>query len=203
MLEKFKQIKADLEKKVMSSDILLKDCCFMDQNVKKTFVFNDSTFFPFYYYLGKYINPKNLLVLGADAGLTTACFLKSSPVENILCFQEHSSEEHYGVRVCAFNIMKQCNANLDIYCGSMLDDNFLKKISSKKWDCILVNLNLNYDKLRNYLDVAWEHLVLDGIMLIESELSDHTIKATQDFLQITQRDYLTFDTRYKAILVTK
>ena len=97
----------------------------------------------------------------------------------------------------------QLKINNNDYILSVFNEDILKEITSQKWDCILVNLDLNYDKLRNYLDVAWENLVLDGVMVIESELSQHTSRATQDFLKIIQRDYVVFDTRYKVIVVTK
>jgi phospholipid N-methyltransferase len=200
ILETFKSITIDLKKQLMSSDILLSDCV-LDQNIKKSFIFNDSTFFPFYYYLGKYTKAENLLVLGVESGFTTSCFLKSNKVKKAVCFQE-SNDEFYSVRGCYSNIAKQ-QPNAKIFCGNLLDEEILKEITSQKWDCILFNLDLNYDKLRNYLDIAWNNLVLDGVMVIESELSSHTNRATQDFLKVVQRDYLVFDTRYKAIVVTK
>jgi hypothetical protein len=202
MLEKFKQINSDLSKQIMSSDVLLSDCCLSDSSVKRSFIFNDPTYFPFYYYLGKYAEAKNLLVIGTDLGLTAACFLKSNPVKNILCFQEQS-EEYYTFRMCSFNILKQCKTNLDFYYGDALDEEFQEKITSKKWDCVLISLDLSYDKLRNYFDIAWNNLVLNGTMVIESGFSKITERATEDFLKITQRDYLEFNTRYKAVLVTK
>ena len=200
ILENFQSITADLKKQIMHSDVLLSDCI-LDQNVKKSFIFNDPTFFPFYYYLGKYTKAENLLVLGAESGFTTSCFLKSNRAKKVVCFQE-GDDEFYSVRGCYANIAKQ-QPNTTIFCGDLFNEDILREITSQKWDCILVNLDLNYDKLRNYLDVAWENLVLDGVMVIESELSQHTSRATQDFLKIIQRDYVVFDTRYKVIVVTK
>lgn len=202
MLEKFNQIAEDLKKNAISPGVAMSNCFVANPTARESFQYNDTTYLPFYYHLGKYVNAKNLLIMGVETGILAACFLKNCKVNNILAFQE-KTKEYYSPRIVSSNIFKQNKNNLDIYYGDALDEEFQNKIVKEEWDCTLINLDLNYDKLRNYYDIAWNNLKLDGIMVIESNVSNYSKKATEDFLSVIQKDYIKFKTRYETVVVEK
>jgi hypothetical protein len=197
----FKNILSDLKKEAITADILLSRCLFAEQTDKTSFICNDNQYVPLYYHLGKYITPKTVLVMGIDTGLLPSCFLKSNlGVSKILGFQEEN-EDFYSSKIASYNILVNYYVDLNVYCGNALDEVFQNVLES--YDLIIFNLDLNYDKLRNYMDIVWDRLNLNGTMAIESGLGKHTRQATNDFLKTAQKEYFEFNNRYDTILVVK
>jgi len=198
------ELETDLKKQVISSRILLDRMRLIDENSRRTGAYADPLYIPFYYYLGKHVQPKSLLELGFGLGLSSACFLKScTTVESMLAFQENHGE-FYSPRFAQANLKSSYRKPVHIHIGDISDEVFTNKVSSQKWDLVLINEELGYDKYMTYLDTAWESLALGGLVVLNHVSSDKAANiALQDLCKIRNRTPITISTRYGTGIIQK
>lgn len=198
-------IEADLQKQNISARALLSNMRVVEETSRKTFAYMDNKYAPFYYHLGKYIQPKSLIKIGFRLGLLAGSFLKScKSVERFLGFQE-KDEGHYSSRIGIANIKDLLSSkNISIYHGQLLDESFLKMIHCTKWDLAIVNNESNYDKMRLYLDLLWDNINEGGLIVIDYLKSNKKISEIyKDFCKIHNRDQVIINTRYGVGLINR
>ena len=158
-----KEIKANIDKdlnsKLMSGKILLDRFLVIDEQSRKTAPYLDFTYSPFYYYLGKIINPKNVLEIGFNLGLLSGSFfLSCSSCENFLGFRDSQDDNNF--RLGKRNIKLVFKKNMKLHSGNLYDEemNF-----NEKFDLIILNVETNYDKHLEYLEFCFDNLSEDGL----------------------------------------
>lgn len=191
------ELEKDLNKKVVSSNILLNDFGLADENSRKSGAYTDPSYIPFYYYLGKYVYPKNILELGFGLGLHSGVFLKScKTVENFSAFQL-KSDDFYPRRMAVKNISRVYRNQFSFYIGNLLeisiDHGSLKQL-------VLVNGNI-IENLLDALEVAWQSCALDGLIVVDGIVSKQTV--FDDFCISKNRSSFKFNTRYGVGIVQK
>ena len=63
------------------------------KNEKDVFLFADPKYFPFFYHLGKKVQPRKLLEIGFGLGLVSGCFLQGcKSVQEFTAFQDKRDE---------------------------------------------------------------------------------------------------------------
>jgi hypothetical protein len=191
-----------LKAQAIGPRVLLDKLRLIDESSRKSSQYQDPNYLPFYYHLGKLVQPKSLLHVGLDLGLPSCCFLQGSPqVERMLCFQR-ASKDFYSPRIALSNIrdVKGKRFDVDTYYGNVVDGDFIKKMSLK-FDMIMVTENINGDKINETLDVCWEYLNLDGFLCLDhiSETKD----ILSDFCKARNRSLVVFGTRYGVGLTQK
>jgi len=194
----------DLSKQLINSKVLLQDFILADESSRKSSSYSDPTFAPFYYYLGKYVMPKSMLCVGLRLGLLTGCFLKScKTVEDILAV-EKVKESYYSPRIARKNIKNNYKGNFEF---QMFDssDSFESVISKKNYDIVIVDEEFDYDKGRILLDMVWNKLSDDGIIVMEylSGVEKNNGIIFEDFAKVHNRDVVNFKTRYKVGIIRK
>ena len=203
-----KKLKSDLESDLasqrVSSKILLNKFILLDEDSKKTMAYTDPKYMPFYYYLGKIIQAKNIVEIGFNLGLSSGCFLQgSTDVENLLVFQQKSKEEYYP-RLAYKNIKNIYKKGFYYYYGNVVDEEFTKKLNLFKWDVIIVNEQLEYDAMLLYFDVAWQHLCVGGLIVSDYVNKKDSVKeAFDNFCKIKNRKCIKLDTRYGIGIVER
>jgi predicted O-methyltransferase YrrM len=185
------RLEADLALQRISSKILLNGFRFIEESSRKTAAFQDPTYTPFYYHLGRQIEPKKMLIVGFGLGLSAGCFLKGcKTVDGILAIEELSTE-YFSPR-----------REFDFKMGNPFD--LQESLRAHEWDLTLIDSEVNYDKLRNYLDVIWANTAHNGLIVMEHISGDSsTQKAFFDFCKIINREPFVFATRYGTGIVQK
>jgi predicted O-methyltransferase YrrM len=183
--------------------VLLNKFRFIDEGSRQTAAYSDPRYIPFYYHLGKFIQPKTLLELGFNLGLFSGCLLKScKSVEYFVGFQE-KTPEYYSPRFGIKNVRDEYKNALDVYIGSIVDDEFAAKLK-KGWDLVIVNEKLGYDKHLSYLETVWPHINLGGVVVMDYIAShDPAKEAFHNFCKISNRKPITFTTRYGTGIIQK
>lgn len=202
MLEQLKNINKDLESLAIPSNIILDKLRVVDEDTRKASAYVDSSYIPFYYYLGKYVKPKNLLEIGVNLGFFTCAFFKSCrTVENYLAYQE-DNDEFYSKRLMLGNIKDNHKNNFDFHYGKFNDTEFLEKIRAKKWDLAFINEEKFYDKYAFVLDTVWDNLSENGMLVMENVIS---LSASRDAFAnfCKNKNSLIFKTRYGTGIVAK
>lgn len=198
-----KKLNFELSRQLVSTNVLLSRLSLLNEGSRLTPAYQDPRYIPFYYYLGKYITPKNLLEIGANLGFFSSAFLKScKTVENILIFekkQEVSDPPRFAIK----NIKMVYKKQLDWHYGKILDVELQEKLAKQKYDlCFFNEKSLNYDEYRIFLDIIWERISEDGLLVFDFA-NDKGKVAYEDFCKTKNRDFIILKTRYGTGLMRK
>jgi hypothetical protein len=193
-----------LRKGTIPSKILLDKFAVIEESSRKTSAYTDPKYAPFYYYLGSMFKPKNIVEIGFRLGFLSGSFLKGSKnVETFLAFQE-KTDVFYSNRLGKSNIRQNYRGDFDFYCGKITDAEFEKKLFNYKWDMVIINEEVNYDIHRQYYDILWEHIALDGLIVSDYIISHKPAgKAFEDFCKIKNKEEIKFNTRYGVGVIQK
>lgn len=132
-------------------------------------LFNDSTYMPFYYHLGKCLgDTKSLIEFGFDLGLPSGCFLEACPqVEHFLAFRKKNNY-FYSKRLGVSNIHNIWKRKFELWNGVETDPEFIKCILMRKWDCVIISDDKQQDKTyRAYLDLVWNQVNEGGLVVVD------------------------------------
>lgn len=200
------ELKSKIELKLnkgLSSRIFLEKMRLIDEDSRKSSVYSDPRYLPFYGWLGTLINPKSLLEIGFNLGLCSGCFLQTcKSVTKFLAFQEYI--ENFSPKLGIANIKDNYKEDFYIHIGRIYDEIYDKQLIKNKWDLVLINYETGYDKYREYLDMVWENLSNDGLIFVDN-ISKHkfAFDAYKDFCKIKNRDFCKIDTRYGVGVIQK
>lgn len=194
----------DLNKQLVSSKVLLQSFRLIDETSRKSAAYADPRYAPFYYHLGKYVTPVNLLCVGFRLGLLPGCFLKScESVENVLAI-ERSQGTYYSPRLATKNIRQRFKGNFRFAMTDIHEPSIQTPFDEHLWDLVIVDEEFDYDVGRIVFDKLWNNLSDGGIIVVdylngEKPNSD----AFRDFAKIHNREPVEFKTRYRTGIVEK
>ena len=197
-----------LDQKLVSARVLLGRMRVIEEMSRKTFAYTDDRYTPFYYHLGKYIQPKSLFKVGFRLGFLSCCFLKSCrTVERFLGFQEVAKEgEYFSPRMGVANVKDAYPFPkfVDVYVGDFLDVPFVEELHSTKWDMVIFNEETTSDKFRLHLDLTWPH-VKEGGLIVVDYVNYHktTGDVYRDFCKVQNREPTVVNTRYGVGLIER
>lgn len=197
------QIENDLEKSIITTNILTSNFKFIDQLSKRSYSFNDNKYIPFYYYLGKYIKPQSILEVGIDLGFISSCFLKScKTVEYYFGFQP-KNDILWDEKLYKSNVKKNYKNNIETHYGKLLDKKFLEIIEEKKFDLAIINTKDNYDDLFTICDLIFINLNNNGYFVMDFIKQDKNKKIFFNIANGYKKEYKVFDTRYGTGVIKK
>lgn len=202
MQELVTKINKILKKPVIPSDIILSKFKILD--IKKPYDYDNPIYYPFYFYLGREVKPKNVLEIGTSLGLISGCFFTScKSTENFLTFQTYE-DGNLAYKIAVKNIKRKYKKGFKFYMGDFYDEDFQTLLKEHKWDLILFNEEMNYDKYMSKLEILWQNLSLDGLLILDRVNSDKSSKqAYKDFCQIKNRENLIFKSKYGSGLIVR
>jgi hypothetical protein len=204
MREIVKEVNKKLRKSALSCRVLLSRFGVPDPRLKSDSYFNDPSFIPFFFHLGKYIKPVNVLEFEVNLGICSGLFLsRCKTVKHLSCFQQRSPV-HYSLDFAKHNIRLYYRHDLDIYYGNHHDEQMIEKIQARKWDLIIVNGKYGYDQNMQIFDMVWDFLTPDASLIVDYIDYDKNVnQAYSDFCKIKNRDRIKFKTRYGVGVITK
>jgi hypothetical protein len=202
--ELHQEISRELEKGFISSRILLDRLRVPVETYRRSIEYQDQTYVPFYYHLGKFISTRALFQIGLGLGFPICCFLAScKSVEKIFAF-DFKSEDHYSPRLAISNIKDSHRGDFAYYSGTISDREFLEKYEVAEWDTAFINIKTSLDSHRNYLDLIWQKMPLDGFIVMDY-LSNYkpAHEAFMTFSKVVNREPVMFDTRNGTGIIQK
>jgi hypothetical protein len=195
-----KNIDISLKSRLMSGKVLLDRLLVIDEESRKTAPYLDFTYAPFYYYLGKQIEPESVFEVGFNLGLlSSSFFLSCSSCERFFGFKE--KDENLSLRLGKKNINKVFKKQKKYHFGSLYDE---EMTFSNSWDLFILNIEMSYDKHLEYLEYCYSNLSEDGLMVVEYVNShDPVKKSLLDFCDNKELKYISFETRYGTAIIKK
>lgn len=193
-------LQQDLKKQLISASILLDSLTVISDSSRLSNEYLDASYYPFYYYLGKYIEPKSFLEIGFNLGFASACFFKScKSVTSFLAFQQ-KKDNYYSSKIAQNNIKKYYkNSFLFVTSETEL---FLSNLN-EKIDLCIINDVWSYDKARLYFDFVYNNLTEKSLLVVDHLSDKNMTDAFRDFCKIHQMEVEYFDTRYKVGVAIK
>lgn len=197
-----KLLEDDLNKQYVSPKILLSKLRLIEEESRKSPQYQDHFYLPFYYHLGKYIEPKKILQIGLNLGLEICCFLQSNnSTEDFYGFQ-NKDNNFYSERIAISNIKSTKKIKINYYYGQIYDQKFLDDLNN--FDMVIINEKSNFDQINDTLDICWKYLNLDGVLVFDNVNYDKKInKIFFDFCKSQNREGQTYKTRYGTGIVQK
>jgi hypothetical protein len=186
-------VQRDLDSQIIGGKVLLDRLLFIDENSRRTSAYLDHKYAPFYYYLGKYINPKNVLEIGFNLGLLPCCLMLScKSVNNFLGLSKYKND-----RLGKKNIKNVLKNNFNVYSGRLYDNEFIDLLDKNNWDLAIINDETTYDEHLNYLDFLWGKMSENAFIVCE-HLESHkpSKEAFLAFSESKSRECKIFNTRY-------
>lgn len=203
------EIKKTIDKKLdaglVSGRVLLDNLIVIDEDSRKTAAYCDHRYAPFYYYLGNCIKPVVMVEFGFTLGLMSCSFLKScKSVKQFVGFYKKKPDETFSARLGEANLKRRCKGSVDIYIGTLSDDEFSQKFSPKNIDLAILTDEAGYDQYLEYFDFTWEYLADNGLIVADN-LVRYPILGTAfaDFCKGKNREGIKFKTRYGIGIVQK
>jgi len=195
----------DMKKGVISARVLLNSFSFIDEDSRKTGAYDDPRYMPFFYHLGKYISPKNVLEIGFNLGLFAGCLFKSCKTcEYFLGFREADNDEYFSTRIALKNVKKSFKNKTDVYVGDIHDEDFQIKLSHKKWDLVFIDEEISYDLFMMHLDTVWKCVSFDGLVVVDKlDSIPAARRALVDFCKKNNKSPIFFNTRYGVGIINK
>ena len=140
MLKELREkIEEDLRKQLIFPGVLLNKFRLLNESERLTSMYADRNYFPFYYYLGKYVQPETMLEIGFGLGLSSGCFLQScKTVVSFTGFQKKTSG-YFNFRLGRKNIVDLYDGTLNLISGDINEIIGLQD----KWDIFFINDILN------------------------------------------------------------
>ncbi len=190
--------------KQFSSRVLLDNLRLIEESSRQTSAYTDPLYLPFYFHLGRLIQPKNILDIGFRLGLFTSCFLKScKTVESVIAFQE-KNEEFYSPRLGVANVLQNAKVPIKVHIGTINDEEFHGLLEKNKFDLCFINQEENYDKHMIYLDLIWPYMEEDGLIVMDYIIRHIPAKqAFFNFCRAKNREAVTFNTRYGVGIIQR
>ncbi len=198
------KIELKLRKGHITSRVLLGRSRFMDEASIQSSPFNDSSLFPFYYHLGKYLCPEQVVEFGTGLGLRAACLVQGYNLKRYLGFQV-LTEGFYSTRLTYANIHDHTTGKVEICKVKFGDVNtYTERLKDKCWDLAIIAEECDYDNQMRLLELAWDSLIYDGMIVVDY-YNRHLPckKALDDFSSVKKRELVVIATRYGVGLLQK
>jgi predicted O-methyltransferase YrrM len=172
--------------------------CFLSESSKFAQIISDYKHFPFFYHLGKRIQPKRLLEIGFGLGFVSGCFLQGcKTVEEFTAYQ-HTKDEYYSFLLGRRNIFS-------VYKNKFTFINDIHDTIKLWYDLAIINDD-DYiiDDYRSILDIVWDSLAYGGILVIDHvKYGGDCKQVLPDFFKVANRKPVFVNTRYGVALIKK
>jgi hypothetical protein len=196
------QLEKDLDKRIMCPNMLLSRFRFITESSRKSGAYSDPTYAPFYYYLGKRIAPKKLFKFGFHLGILSGCFFMTcNTVQNFFAFHLKTNV-FYSVKIGIKNVRSLYANTMKYHLGSPHDPEVVEALKTG-WDLIIFNQECSCDDFRTYLDLVWDGLAPDGLLIVENLSRYEYADAYKDFCLSKNRKEVVVNTRYITGLIDK
>jgi predicted O-methyltransferase YrrM len=201
--ELHQKVSEELKKGLVGPRVLLDRLRVPVEAYRKSIEYQDQTYAPFFYYLGKFTSPRALFQIGLGLGFPICCFLAScKSVEKVFALEPE--DEFYSPRLAISNIRDFHRKEIDFHMGAISDAEFLKKYEVAEWDMAIINVKISLDLHRNYLDLAWQKMPLDGLIIVDYLSSYQPAhESFMTFSKVVNREPVLFHTRNGIGMIQK
>jgi hypothetical protein len=204
----FDELQSDISERVrkqlMSPRTLLGGMRLIDESSRLSSQYQDPNYLPFYFHVGRVLDPKRVVCVGLDLGLQVSCLLKGcSGPESSFCVQP-PSEGFYSPRLALSNVKSVAGRRFPIeaYSGRP-HDHRPQEVARIGFDMAIVTRPTTSDDLMESMDFCWKGLVQGGAMVVDHLSHGESDEVFKDFCLGRSASHHVFKTRYSTGMVIR
>lgn len=195
-------IRRQIDQSLITTDKLLAGAKFIDESSKECGEYLDSRYFPFYYHLGKQIEPKTVCQIGSKIGLVGACFLRSCKTVESWLAMDH--ERGHVANITTSNLKLNTKYKNNILPGPIgfmgLNDSMLEIESTFQYDLCFLSEDFGKERYLKHLNFLWKILNQKGL-LVADYINSHDV--FHEFCRVKNREPIIFETRYGVGIIER
>jgi len=161
-------------------------------------LFNDPTYLPFYYQLGRHLpETKRLIEFGFSLGMPSGCFLDGCHgVDYFMGFHKKGTD-YFSKRLGLANILNIWRKPfVEVWTGQVTDPEFMKSFLLHRWDCVLITDQQEEKTYREYLDLAWSQMNESGLLVMDNiSQNQGAYEAYHGFCKVCNREPFVLQTQ--------
>jgi len=198
------EVVARMGRSSMSPRALLSRMSIVDDPTRMVTAYQDPNYLPFYFHLGRVLNPRRVFCIGAELGLQVACLLAgcSSP-ESVSCLQ-FPSERFYSPRMALSNIKSATNRHFPVSVViAPLDGEPVSGLIGGGFDLSMVVVSMSVDALMDSMDICWSSVGDEGVMVVDMLVDQNSSAVFDDFCKSRNLSSRVLKTRYGTGIVAR
>ncbi len=182
------------DKGLMTTNVLLGNAKLLDESSRESSPFLDPRYLPFYYYLGCQLTPAYVSQIGTVGGLPALCFLKGCKTVLEWDAALDKTAVVAPMNIVSSNILSAYDVHLRVVVGTK--DETVSWIGKKTYDLGLITGHYSEQDTVDYLNVLWDNLSSEGLLVVDYINEDATAAAFEKFYRVKNRQPTFFNTRY-------
>jgi len=165
---------------------------------------NDPAYFPYYFHLGRVLNPSRVLCVGFDLGLQAGCVLRGCESAEFMFAIQPAPAHPYSPRIAVSNVKKIMGKHfpLSVYIGGIGDESF-PEAEIRSFDLAFIACFMPPDSMMDHLHFCWESLSEGGFLSLDRLSEASSSEIFRDFCKARSVDFRLFDTRYGSGIARK
>lgn len=186
----------------ISPRALLSKMSVVDNANRTSTVYQDPNYLPFYFHLGRTLDPRSVFCLGVELGLQVGCLLEGCAAPQRAACLQPKSEGFYSPRIALSNIKSATNRRfpVSIHVGEVGDEQ-VSSLKSEKFDLAMIVVPMPVDSLMDSMEFCWSALREDGIMVVDMLDEKKTGLVFSDFCRARNLPHHILKTRYGTGIV--
>lgn len=193
------QVSDRMRKQLMSPRTLLGGMRLIDESSRSSSQYQDPNYLPFYFHVGRVVDPGAIICVGLDLGLQLSCLLKgcSSP-KYAFCLQP-PAEDFYSPRLALSNVRSIAGNRfpVEVHEGRP-HDHRPQEAARSSADFALITRPMSGDDLMDAMDFCWGGLKSGGLMVVDYLSYGEGEEIFRDFCTGRSARHSIFQTRYST-----
>lgn len=196
------EVSSRMSRAFVTPSALLSKMSVVDSSSKTTSAYQDPNYLPFYFHLGRVLNPKSVFCLGPEIGLQVGCLLEgSSNSVSATCVQP-PSDSFYPARLALSNIRFATSRRfpVSLHIGD-LSGEVASKVVGERFDLAMIAIRMTVDAAMDSMAFCWSLLGEDGVMVVDMLDEGKVGLVFEDFCRARNLDRAFVKTRYGTGIV--
>lgn len=181
----------------LSPRTLLSRMSVVDSPTRTATAYQDPNYLPFYFHLGRVVEPSRVFCVGLDLGLQVCCLLQGcrNP-KGVFCVQP-TPDGFYSPRIAMSNIRTTTSRRFpaSIHIGGLNDD-AVQNVRGEKFDLAMIVSPMPVDSMMDSIDFCWSVLKYDGLLVVDMLDDRKAGLIFSDFCRSRGLDSQSIKTRY-------
>ena len=198
------EIESRLSKGTISSRTVLGRMSLVDQESSAGPSYQDPSYFPYYFHVGRVLNPARLLCVGLDLGLQAGCVLQGCESPELMSAIQPPPGHPYSPRIAVANIRKVTSRgfSISVHVGGLADPYFAGILPSY-FDLAFVTSPLGADSMMDHMHQCWDGLKEGGFISVDRLSNVGAEDIFRDFCKSRSVPFRLFGTRYGCGIAKK
>lgn len=166
--------------------------------------YGDPAYFPYYFHLGRVIDPARLLCVGLELGLQAGCVLQGCESPASMFAVQPPPSHPYSPRIAVSNVKKAAGRRfpVSVHVGDTGDPSF-PGFGPEPFDLAIITPHLPPDPMMDHLHQCWDALSDGGFISVDRLSQAEAGEVFRDFCRSRSVDFRIFKTRYGSGIARK